>query len=33
VDNEDYQTIRDIFTTLGMGKLIVDAEPGGEGEI
>lgn len=27
VDNEDYQTIRDIFTTLGMGKLIVDAEP------
>lgn len=27
VDNGDYQTIRDIFTTLGMGKLTVDAEP------
>ena len=32
VDNEDYQTIRDIFTTLGMGKLIVDVEPSGAGE-
>lgn len=32
VNNEDYQTIRDIFTTLGMGKLIVDAEPLGAGE-
>ena len=30
VNNEDYQTIRDIFTTLGMGKLIVDAEPVGQ---
>ena len=32
VDNEEYQTIRDIFTTLGMGKLVVDAEPIGTGE-
>lgn len=27
VNGEEYQTIRDIFTTLGMGKLVVDAEP------
>ena len=32
MDNDDYQTVRDIFATLGMGKLVVDAEPSGAGE-
>jgi hypothetical protein len=27
VTSEQFQTMRDVFTTLGLGKLVVDAEP------